>query len=205
MAPPHLYPATSPLASPQATQPQRGHAPPISHSPCTFLSLGCPHGQSRCNSLPFVPRGGAPGIILTGSRLLRTAPRAAQSPPKVPTSLSNSVVMSTEALVIIPNTPVARSLPFRTVRTVVARKARTTLPRAAGGPRRVPWPLRSAHLSSTTPGRAAIHQGGAWEGDTALFYHSRGPHRRSGCYLDTGRSYLDATRYSPRAIYAVSR
>ena len=90
-----------PPATPQATQPQRGHAPPISHSPCTFLSLGCPHGQSGCNSLPFVPRGGAPGIILTGSRLLRTAPRAAQSPPKVPTSLSNSVVMSTEALGII--------------------------------------------------------------------------------------------------------
>ena len=95
-----------PPATPQATQPQRGHAPPISHSPCTFLSLGCPHGQSGCNSLPFVPRGGAPGIILTGSRLLRTAPRAAQSPPKVPPSLSNSVVMSTEALGIIPNTPV---------------------------------------------------------------------------------------------------
>ena len=95
-----------PPATPQATQPQRGHAPPISHSPCTFLSLGCPHGQSGCNSLPFVPRGGAPGIILTGSRLLRTAPRAAQSPPKPPPSLSNSVVMSTEALVIIPNTPV---------------------------------------------------------------------------------------------------
>ena len=73
-----------PPATPQATQPQRGHAPPISHSPCTFLSLGCPHGQSGCNSLPFVPRGGAPGIILTGSRLLRTAPRAAQSPPKPP-------------------------------------------------------------------------------------------------------------------------
>ena len=35
-----------------------------------------------------------------------TAPRAAQSPPKPPPSLSNSVVMSTEALVIIPNTPV---------------------------------------------------------------------------------------------------
>ena len=95
-----------PPATPQATQPQRGHAPPISHSPCTFLSLGCPHGQSGCNSLPFMPRGGAPGIILTGSRLLRTAPRAAQSPPKVPTSLSNSVLMSTEALGIIPNTPV---------------------------------------------------------------------------------------------------
>ena len=90
----------------EATQPQRGHAPPISHSPCTFLSLGCPHGQSGCNSLPFVPRGGAPGIILTGSRLLRTAPRAAQSPHKVPTLLSNSEVMSTEALGIIPNTPV---------------------------------------------------------------------------------------------------
>ena len=109
---PHLgtltspHPATSPVATPQATQPQRGHAPPISHSPCTFLSLGCPHGQSGCNSLPFVPRGGAPGITLTGSRLLQTAPLAAQSPPKVPTSLSNSVVMSTEALVIIPNTPV---------------------------------------------------------------------------------------------------
>ena len=95
-----------PPATPQATQPQRGHAPPIFHSPCTFLSLGCPHGQSGCNSLPFVPRGGAPGITLTGSRLLQTAPLAAQSPPKVPTSLSNSLVMSTEALVIIPNTPV---------------------------------------------------------------------------------------------------
>ena len=51
-------------------------------------------------------RGGAPRITLTGSRLLQTAPRAAQSPPIVPTSLSNSLVMSTEALVIIPNTPV---------------------------------------------------------------------------------------------------
>ena len=63
---------------------------------------------------------------------------------------------------------------------VLARKARTTLPRAAGGPRRVPWAPRSAHSSSTTPGRAAIHQGGAWEGATALFYHSRHPHRQNG-------------------------
>ena len=60
----------------------------------------------------------------------------------------------------------------------MARKARTTLPRAAGGPRSVPWAPRFAHPSSTTPGRAAIHQGGAWEGATALFYHSRQPHRQ---------------------------
>ena len=166
-----------PPATPQATQPQRGHAPPISHSPCTFLSLGCPHGQSGCNSLPFVPRGGAPGIILTGSRLLRRAPRAAQSPPQAPPITIQ--LCSDEHRSPSDHSQHPRSLPFRTVRTVVARKARTTLPRAAGGPRKVPWAPRFAHPSSTTPGRAAIHQGGAWEGATALFYHSRQPHRQN--------------------------
>ena len=131
-----------PPATPQATQPQRGHAPPISHSPCTFLSLGCPHGQSGCNSLPFVPRGGAPGIILTGSRLLRTAPRAAQSPPTRPPSLSNSVVMSTEALVIIPNTPVHQRSRFASrsgqKRPIRPYRGSPEAPKGSHGPPEVP-------------------------------------------------------------------
>ena len=78
------------------------HFPLPMHFPKSWVSTW----TVRMQFVTIRARGGAPGITLTGSRLLRTAPRAAQSPPKVPPSLSNSVVMSTEALGIIPNTPV---------------------------------------------------------------------------------------------------